>query len=92
MILLMTFEAVAIETAKQVPALGLFVFVVWLLLRYLKQRDEVLSEISDRCHENSQLMMDKAVESSDSMMEVVKENSRALGAVHTALNRINGWK
>jgi len=86
----MTLETIAVEATRQVPALGLFVVVIWLLLKHLKERDNVLGVISDRCHQNAQTMLDKATDNTGLMMEVVRENSVTLGKVHTVLDRING--
>ena len=71
------------RVAAQVPALCIFAWVVHKMLarffEHLKQRDEVLKEISGQCHSVQR-------ESHD----VMKEASKTMGAVGVYLRKLNG--
>lgn len=71
--------AIGRETAKQAPTLAVMAWLVFAFLRHLGKRDDVLKGIGDRWHEVQR----------DST-KAIQENTRMLGKVDEALNRLNG--
>ncbi len=73
------FEDFFAQLATQVPSLGVLVVVVVIFLRHLNKRDELLGDISEKCHEVQR-----------DAINTIKENSRVLGEMSVILRRLNG--
>ena len=73
------FDGLFSQLATQIPSLTILVIIVCFFLRYLIKRDEVLKDISERCHEVQR-----------DAIKTMHENSKALGEISIILRRING--
>ncbi len=73
----------AIESA---PRLGLYVFTVYLFLRHLKSRDEMLKTIGDNCHEVMNLSTTAITKNTEAYGRV----TAMLDRVDTTLRKVNG--
>lgn len=72
---------VIMNIMEQVPALAVLAFIVYDQRKYMEKRDVVHRDIATECHD----IQKKAI-------EVIQENSRVLGQVMCALEKINGFK
>ena len=78
-------DTLAAELIKQVPALGVLAWIVYLFLKDRraaeKERLTALKDICDDCHEIQKRGLDS-----------IDRNTEVLGAVNEQLRRMNGAK
>ena len=82
----MNLEGFVMGLLKQVPALAVLAYIVFIFLKHLAHRDEVMRKIGDGCHEVQK-------ESHTVMREVssaMGENTTAMREVTSALRTLNG--
>lgn len=76
---------IIIEIGKQVPALALMVFVIWIFMKYLGTRDNMMrslfEEHVDERHESRKVIEDNT--------KALRENAETRGSVTEALRRLH---
>ena len=76
------------ELIRQCPTLVVLAWLVWMFLKHLSQRDQMLKDLGHDCHE----VQRDAIKAINANSKALGENQRALDAVHWTLKRINGNK
>jgi hypothetical protein len=68
-------DGLLLEAAKQSPVLAVVLSFIW----YLRSRDQVLKDISSRCHEVQ-----------DNATEAMNRNTEVVGGVIQVIQKCNG--
>lgn len=72
-------EMLFVEVAKQVPALMVLCYIVFVFVRYLGSRDQTLKEIGESCH----MVQQKSI-------DVMQEVNRSIGEMTATISALNG--
>ena len=84
----MNLEGFVMGLLKQVPALAVLAYIVFIFLKHLAHRDEVMRKIGDGCHDvqkESHLVMRE-------ISTAFGENTTAMREVTHTLREMNGLK
>ncbi len=79
-------EQILTDAARQVPGLVVLVVLVVAFMRHMKHRDQLLKDISERCHQ----LQDNAHKIIEKATSVIEENSKVVGACNERLRQMNG--
>ena len=74
-------ERALLQIAERVPALLALVFLVVNFMRYQKHRDDVIKEVSDKCHEQQKSATEAMVKNTE-MLGRVAETIRSCPGIH----------
>ena len=83
-------EALLIEVAKQVPALMVLGWVVWLFTKLVTGFHKTLGSVADDCHEHSTRLTERYHEDREEMTDLTRHNLELMGEVRGLLRKLNG--
>ena len=72
------------EVIVNTPQIGALAWIVWVFIKHLDRRDQVIKEISEECHS----VHNRSIEAVNENKELMGRNTQVLGQVEKFLHRI----